>query len=160
MTCEPPPAEWLPVRTSDYRLRALRDRHYAGGVGGKTVGQPGRRLAFVTFEGSAGWVSHWPRPDLASHGLGDAYLCTLFRKESPGLASPMILDAMRRTERVWGAPPSGGWLTFVDAAAVASPNAGYCFKRAGFERVGVTAYRQLVVLRRLEPALELESAAR
>jgi hypothetical protein len=56
--------EWLPVKTSDYRLRGLRDRHYAGGVGGKTVGQPGRRIAFVTFEGTAGWVSHWPDPQV------------------------------------------------------------------------------------------------
>lgn len=140
--------EWLPVRTSDYRLRALRDRHYAGGIGGRTVGQPGRRLAFVTFEGTAGWVSHWPDPQYVDHAFGDAYVCTLFRKEFDGPASPMIEDAIRRTEDRWGAPPSGGWLTFVDPNEVESPNPGYCFKCAGFVVVGRTKDRGLVVLQR------------
>ncbi len=140
--------EWLPVKTSDYRLRGLRDRHYAGGVGGKTVGQPGRRIAFVTFEGTAGWVSHWPDPQYVDHAFGDAFVCTLFRKECPGLASAMIEDAIARTEARWGAPPEGGWLTFVDPDEVASPNPGYCFKCAGFEPVGFTKDRGLLVLRR------------
>lgn len=140
--------EWLPVKTSDYRLRALRDRHYAGGVGGRTVGQPGRRIAFVTFEGTAGWVSHWPDQQYVNHAFGDAFVCTLFRKECGGLASLMILDAIRRTEARWGAPPPGGWLTFVDLDEVESPNPGYCFKRAGFVLVGFTKDRGLLVLRR------------
>ncbi len=140
--------EWLPVSVSDWRLRGLRDRHYAGGVGGRTVGQPGRRLAFVTFEGTAGWVSHWPDPQYVDHDYGDAYSCTLFRKECPGLASEMILDAMRRTEDKWGSPPDAGWLTFVNPREVASPNPGYCFKRAGFVEVGRTKQNGLVVLRR------------
>lgn len=141
--------EWLPVATSDYRLRALRDRHYAGGVGGRTVGQPGRRIAFVTFEGDAGWVSHWPDPKYVTHAFGDAFTCTLFRKEFDGLASFMIEDAIRLTEARWGAPPSGGWLTFVDPDEVESPNPGYCFKRAGFVSAGFTKDRGLIVLRRL-----------
>lgn len=139
---------WFPVRTSDYRLRALRDRHYAGGVGGRTVGQPGRRLGFVTFDGSAGWVSHWPDPRYAMHGRGDAYVCTLFRKECAGLASDFIHAAIAATERKWGVPPSGGWLTFVDPTHVASPNPGYCFKCAGFQDVGRTKDRGLIVLHR------------
>jgi len=144
-----PVPEWLPVRTSDWRLRALRDRHYAGGVGGLTVGQPGRRLAFVTFDGTAGWVSHWPRPELASHGYGDAYVCTLFRKECPGLASAMIEAALVLTEQRWGAPPDGGWLTFVDATKVRHKrDPGRCFRRAGFRVVGSTKDRGLIVLQR------------
>lgn len=145
-SCQMP--EWLPVKTSDYRLRALRDRHYAGGVGGRTVGQPGRRIAFVTFEGTAGWVSHWPESQYVGHDFGDAFTCTLFRKEHAGLASPMIVDAIGRTEARWGAPPPGGWLTFVDPDKVASPNPGYCFKMAGFVEVGRTKDRGLIVLRR------------
>lgn len=140
--------EWLPVRTSDYRLRALRDRHYAGGVGGATVGQPGRRLAFVTFEGTAGWVSHWPDRELVDARYRDAYLCTLFRKECPGLASTMIEQAIRLTELRWGPPPEHGWLTFIDPDEVASPNPGYCFKCAGFVDAGRTKDRGLIVLHR------------
>jgi hypothetical protein len=140
---------WLPVATSDWRLRGLRDRHYAGGVGGKTVGQPGRRLAFVTFDGTAGWISHWPDPVYAKHGYGDAYICTLFRKECDGLASEFIDAAIELTEERWGAPPSGGWLTFVDPDKVESPNPGYCFKQAGFQVVGRTKDRDLIVLQRV-----------
>jgi hypothetical protein len=141
--------ELLPVASSDWRLRGLRDRHYAGGVGGRTVGQPGRRLCFVTFEGSAGWVSHWPQPNYAMHGYGDAFVCTLFRNEGAGLSSLLIEDAIARTEREWGSPPDG-WLTFVDPAAVRSSNPGYCFKVCGFVDVGRTKDRGLVVLHRNE----------
>lgn len=144
--CDTP--EWLPVKTSDYRLRGLRDRHYAGGVGGATVGPPGRRIAFVTFEGTAGWVSRWGKPEFIDHAFGEAYECTLFRKECPGLASAMIEAAIRLTELRWGPPPPGGWLTFVEPAKVASPNPGYCFKCAGFKPVGFTKDRGLLVLRR------------
>lgn len=143
-----PLPEWLPVKVSDYRLRGLRDRHYAGGVGGATVGQPGKRIAFVTFEGTAGWVSHWPKPEFIDHAFGEAFVCTLFRKECAGLASLMIEDAIARTEARWGRPPAGGWLTFVDPDEVESPNPGYCFKQAGFVPAGFTKDRGLLVLRR------------
>lgn len=139
-------AEWLPVSTADWRLRGLRDRHYSGGVGGATAGRPGRRIAFVTFEGTAGWISgHQATID---HDFGDSFECTLFRKECDGLASPMIEDAIRRTEARWGAPPPGGWLTFIDADEIESPNPGYCFKQAGFVFVGFSKDRGLTVLRR------------
>jgi hypothetical protein len=101
----------------------------------------------VTFEGTAGWVSHWPDPQYVDHEFGDAYVCTLFRKEHEGLASPMIVAAMALTEARWGDPPSGGWLTFVDADAVASTNPGYCFKCVGFVPVGFTKERGRLVLR-------------
>jgi hypothetical protein len=142
-------AEWLPVRTSDWRLRGLRDRHYSGGSGGRTVGPPGRRLALVTFEGTAGWISAWPDPRYSDHGLGDAYLCTLFRNEGAGLSSTLILAALTITERRWGPPPSGGWITFVDADAVRPKrDPGWCFICAGFEPAGFTKDRGLVILRR------------
>lgn len=140
--------EWFPVRTSDYRLRALRDAHYAGGVGGKTVGQPGKRIAFVTFDGTAGWVSHWPKPEFVDHAFGEAFVCTLFRNEGYGLSSAMIEAAITLTEARWGDPPHGAWLTFVDPDEVESPNPGYCFKCAGFRFVGLTKDRGLHVLRR------------
>lgn len=138
---------WLPVSVSDWRLRGLRDRHYSGGVGGRTVGPPGRRLAFVTFDGAAGWLSHWPYPELSFHGQGDRFICSLFRNEGAGLSSQMIEEAITLTEERWGAAPDG-WLTFVKAAAVASANPGYCFKCAGFELAGVSQDQRLLVLKR------------
>jgi hypothetical protein len=137
---------WFPVATSDWRLRELRDRHYAGGVGGKTAGPPGRRLAFVTFAGEAGWISHWPYRHLSGHGQGDCFVCSLFRNEGDWLSSQLIEAAIALTVERWGEPPDG-WLTFVDADQVRSPNPGYCFKRAGFRHVGYSSDRQLHVLR-------------
>lgn len=144
-----PCPEWLPVRTSDYRLRELRDRHYSGGTGGLTVGPPGRRLAFVTFEGTAGWISSWPDPEFVDHDFGDAYTCTLFRKECPGVASAMIEAAIQLTEARWGDPPLGGWLTFIDPSKVRHKrDPGRCFRRAGFIPAGFTKDRGLLVLHR------------
>lgn len=146
-------AEWFPVRTSDYRLRALRDRHYSGGVGGATVGPPGRRLAYVTFEGTAGWISSWPEARYADHGLGDAYICSLFRNEGAGRSSDLILAALEATEARWGPAPAGGWITFIDTRAIRPKrDPGYCFICAGFRPAGRTKDRGLLVLRRGAPA--------
>lgn len=138
----PSEAEWLPVRVSDWRLRRLRDRHYSTRYpGGATVGAPGRRLAFVTFEGTAGWVSHYRYV-----GLGDGYVCSFFRNEGAGLSSSLIRAAIAATERAWGAPPL--WLTLIDPARIRPKrDPGRCFLRAGFEDRGRrTADRGLIVL--------------
>lgn len=142
-------AEWLPVRVSDYRLRRLRDAHYSTDlrhVGAKTVGAPGRRLAFVTFEGTAGWVSHY-----RYLGLDEGYVCSFFRNEGAGLASELIVAAIDATEQRWGPPPR--WLTLIDEAKVRRKrDPGRCFRRAGFRPVGRTKDRGLLIL-------ELERAA-
>jgi hypothetical protein len=139
--------EWLPVSVADWRLLGLRDRHYEGGVGGKTAGAPGKRLAFVTFEGTAAWISYYQRPEEVDHDFGCGYLCSLFRNEGAGLSSAMIESAIALTELRWGPHPEG-WLTFIQEDKVASPNPGYCFKVAGFVPVGYTRERHYLALRR------------
>ena len=149
LSFDPPIAgSWLRVRVSDPRLRALRDRHYSTDYpGGLTVGPPGRRLALVTEWGDAGWMTSWPDPALVRHGFGDAWLCTLFRNESPMLSSELVLDAELATVRLWGEPPYGGFVTFVDPGAVRRKrDPGRCFRRAGWQPVGRTKDRGLVVL--------------
>jgi hypothetical protein len=127
---------WLPVRTSDYRLRELRDRHYSTRrPGGRTVGPPGKRLALVTFEGRAGWVS-W-LSDFPAAALAEAYVCTFFRNEGAGLASSLIEAAIALTEGEWG--PAKRWVTLIDVGAVRTKrDPGRCFRRAGFRPVGFT----------------------
>lgn len=128
----------IALSLSDDRLRRLRDEHYAGGVGGRTVGPPGRRLGFGAFNGSWGWVSHWPNAELTLDGY-DAFRCTLFRREPDApRASDLIRLCLVATERQWGAPPRDGWLTYVKPSAVASANPGYCFKVVGFRFAGRT----------------------
>lgn len=139
-------AEWWRVLVSDYRLRDLRDRHYSGGVGGRTVGAPGERLAFVTFDGRAGWISHRSYWGLEER-FGAGYVCSFFRNEGAGLASDLILSAMEATEEIWGPPPQ--WLTMVDPGKVRRKrDPGRCFIRAGYRPVGITKDKHLVVLAR------------
>jgi hypothetical protein len=125
---------WLRVSTGDPAVRALRDRHYSTKKpGGRTVGPPGRRLAFRTVEGDAAWVTHWPDPRLALDGV-DAWRCSLFRNESGRRASDLIREAMALTAAIWADRPCDGWLTYVEPGKLTSEVAGYCFRRAGWRR--------------------------
>jgi hypothetical protein len=157
LSFDPPIAgPWHRVRVSDPRLRALRDRHYSTKYpGGRTVGPPARRLALVTEPGDAGWMTSWPELEYARHGLGDAWLCTLFRNESPArLSSGLILDAEQATLAAWGEPPDAGFVTFVDADRVRRKrDPGRCFRKAGWRPVGSTSDRGLLILHK--PAQEL-----
>lgn len=122
---------------------ALADRHYSREVvGSPQVGGPGHVLVLVTPCERAAWISKRhageifevgrPRTRTTADGHR-GYRCGLFRNEGAGLASDLILAAVELTERLWGPPPESGWLTYVRRDLVASPNPGYCFKRAGWE---------------------------
>lgn len=121
---------WEVVRRSDPVVAALADRHYprrARGCG--RVGGPHRLIVLRSVDLAAGWITAYTvHPD---DGL-DAWRCTMFRNEGGGLSSALIREAMAITADLWGAAPPDGWLTYVDTAKVASPNPGYCFKRAGW----------------------------
>lgn len=124
---------WIVTTRSDAAVRALRSRHYSTlGATGRTVGPPGRVLILRTSDGLAGWISHWPRADLALDKL-DAFRCSLFRNEGPRRSSELIREAMVLTEAAWGAPPDG-WITWIEPGKVASSIPGYCFRRAGWRR--------------------------
>ncbi len=115
---------------------ALADRHYSRRrPGSGQVGPPGRKLVLVTPCERAVWITHWPYAHLALDRL-DTWRCTLFRNEAPAelRSSDLIRAAMDLTASLWTARPTTvpGWVTWIDPAAVASPNPGYCFKRAGW----------------------------
>ncbi len=51
----------------------------------------------------------------------------------------MIQDAVSATHFVWGSPPEGGFITFINKAKVrGKKHFGYCFRKAGFEEAGYT----------------------
>ena len=132
--------EWLDAQPEGETTFVVYDPPYAVGtpVRGREDGAAGSVFGPLSFM----------KPEFIDHAFGEAFVCTLFRKECPGLASRMIEDAIRRTELRWGSPPNGGWLTFVDPTEVASSNPVYFFKCAGFEPAGFTRDRGLLVLRR------------
>lgn len=127
---------WVQVKKSSPDGVALANRHYsriAFGKQGALLGPPGRLLCFMTEDRRAVWVSHWPYADYALDRL-DAYRCTMFRNESPALSSTLIVEAMRRTQDIWGARPADEWITWVAPDLVASGVPGWCFRRAGWWR--------------------------
>jgi hypothetical protein len=141
---------WRRTWRADPRVAALADRHYSRKTpGASQFAPPGRCLVLVTAAGDAGWATSWPLHEYTLHGLGDAWVCTLFRNESEHLSSELIREALAATRSAWGAPPTGGTLTFVDASKVRPKrDPGRCFLRAGFERLDrLTKDRGLVILR-------------
>lgn len=131
----------------------MADRHYSRGtIGSGQFSPPGRCLPLITPEGTAVWVTSWPLPEYTSHGLGDAWICTLFRNEGAGLSSELVREAMAATRAEWGEPPPGGTLTFVAENKVASRNPGYCFLMAGFVRLPRRTKERGLVILHLPPA--------
>jgi hypothetical protein len=138
---------WQRSWRADPRGKALADRHYSRQTPTSPQFVPPGRCVVLVAEGAL-WVTSWPDPALARHGLGDAWICTLFRNEGAGLSSELIRDAIAATRAIWGDPPAGGTLTFVDAGAVRRKrDPGRCFLKAGFRRLDrLTKDRGLVIL--------------
>lgn len=132
----------------DPRAAALADRHYnRQTIGAPQFSPPGRMLALLTPAADAVWVTTWQLPEYTRHGLGDAWICTLFRNEGAALSSELVREALAATRAEWGDPPDVGTFTFVDPRQVASTNPGYCFLMAGFVRLEHrTKDRGLVIL--------------
>lgn len=123
---------WQVRGRADRAFVALADRHYSRRRPGhgNPVG-PVESLVLVTPDESAAWATTWTRfPD---DGL-TAWRCSIFRNEGTALSSDLIREAMAITAELWGGrfPCPDGWVTWVDAAKVASAHPGYCFKRAGW----------------------------
>ena len=108
---------------------------------------------------SAVWVSSWPLAEYTKHEWSGAWVCSMFRNESRLLSSQLIREAVAATCHEWGNPPDLGMITFVKASAIRSVNPGYCFKRAGFRRVGETKVRRLLAFQLLPDAMPPAAAS-
>lgn len=135
---------WVPVRDGDGRALALAKRHYSwreyrdGRPHSLFVG-PGEKLVLLTTECDALFV--W-RKFISKDGQRGVN-CSIFRNESPTLASTLILDAMSWAWQRW---PGERLYTYVNPRAIRSVNPGACFKRAGWRVCGVTKNNRLVIL--------------
>lgn len=138
---------WRESRDGDPVGLALYRRHYSryvyrdGRDPALFVG-PGQKTVLLAHDDDALFV--WRRFIDAS-GQGGVN-CSVFRNESPHLASAMILDAETWAHDRW---PGERLYTYVNPRAIRSPNAGYCFKRAGWRSCGRTATRDLLILEKL-----------
>lgn len=123
------------MRTSpfDAECAALADRHYSRRtVGARQFAYSGRKLVLRDMAGDVLFV--WMFPDPAMRMDGQAgYNNAMFRNESTRRSSDIILEAEQHAVAKWG--PNRAY-TYIDASKVQSVNPGYCFKCAGWRRVG------------------------
>jgi hypothetical protein len=141
---------WQQVTKFDPRAVALADGHYSRRKpGSPQFMPPGQTLVLLSDDELAvfGW---WrPHPDAgirAMNGL-DGWTCTIFRNTGPTLSSELILEAEALLLDRYGCGPDG-LLTYVWDSRVHSANPGYCFKRAGWHRIGRSADRRKTLLQK------------
>lgn len=145
---------WVRSSRFDRRALPLADRHYnRRKVGSPQFVPPGRCLVLLTPDADAVWVTSWPLAEYVRHAWPGAWVCSIFRNESPQLASDLIRAAVAATLDQWPTPPDLGMVTFVNAGKVRHKrDPGRCFIRAGFKHIGYTA-GGLVALQLLPEAM-------
>ena len=144
-------AQWRISWRADPAGALLADRHYSRRtVGAPQFVAPGRSLVLIRPD--ALWVTSWPYEAYTTHQWPGAWVCSAFRNEGPILSSELITGAVAATLWRFGTPPDIGMVTFVDETKIRRKrDPGRCFRRAGFEPVGRTKDRDLLVLQ-LDPA--------
>lgn len=136
---------WLMSHRADKRALPLADRHYnRQKPGSPQFVPPGRCLVLLTEDAGALWVTSWPFARYVKHRWPGAWVCSCFRRESGGLASDMIRDAVAATRAHFGEPPVLGMVTFIDRKHVKPTKVrgkdvyGWTYRKAGFEPDGET----------------------
>ena len=127
---------WQEFRDGNSRALALYERHYsarqyADGRERRLFMGPGEKQVLLTRDGTA--LFGWRRfvDDSGQQGIN----CSVFRNEGGTQSSDLIREAMAIAWRRW---PGQRLYTYVDPAAVASTNPGYCFIAAGWRAAGYT----------------------
>jgi hypothetical protein len=117
----------------DRECALLADRHYSRRtIGARQFAYSGRKLVLRDTQGLILFVWMFPDPAMRMDGqIG--YNNAIFRNESARQSSDVILEAERHAVAKWG--PNRAY-TYIDPSKVQSRNPGYCFKIAGWTRVG------------------------
>ena len=132
---------WVAVPKFTPAGARLADGHYSRRtVGSPQVMPPGQTLVLLSPDCRAvfGWWRPDPKSGIVAMNKLDGWTCTIFRNTGAGLSSELILAAESELMGRYDCGPDG-LLTYVWDAKVASPNPGYCFKRAGWKAIGRSA---------------------
>jgi hypothetical protein len=108
---------------------------------------PGETIVTVAKTRDAVWGWWRPHPDsgLVAMNGRDGWTCSVFANHGEILSSELVLDAERALAALDAAKltagPCGpdGMLTYVWRSKVKSPNPGYCYKVAGWTKIGTCA---------------------
>lgn len=131
---------WFLSWRTDVRAAQIADRHYnRQSPGSLHFVPPGRCVVLLTPAINALWVTSWQDPRFVKHAWPGAWVCTIFRNESPLLSSSLIVEAVAVTRWKFGKTPRRGMVTFIDKSKVRGKrHFGFCYLKAGFEPVGET----------------------
>lgn len=104
---------------------------------------PGQTVVLLAsdFSGVFGWWRPDPSSGIVAMNKRDGWTCTLFRNDRPAdwLSSDAILAAeLALVASGYDCGPDG-MLTYVFRSKILSTNPGYCYKCAGWKRIGVSA---------------------
>lgn len=143
---------WRRTSVTDQGARLLMDRHYsrdAHSIGHPLFTPPGRKIVLVLPPYRGLWITGY---ESVRHDGYDCWCCNVFRNESGRLASVLIRQALAATMHIWAHVPipRDGLITFIDERKVQVPPVGlpygWTFLAAGFEQVGRTKDRDLLIL--------------
>jgi len=136
---------WFEVKDGNRLAREIFDRHYsrrryADGRKPKLFVGPGQKMVLITVDLDALFI--WRK--FISKDTQTGISCAVFRNESDLLSSELIRAADRLAIRRW---PGERHYTYVDSRKVRKKrDPGRCFIRAGWETVGITKDRGLLIL--------------
>lgn len=141
---------WLSSWKADPRALALYERHYSAHryMDGRRRAQfvgPGEQMVLLTVCCRALFV--WVRNTIERLDHQDGVNCTVFRNEGAGLSSELIREADDLAWQRW--PSVRRHFTYVDDSKIQSRNPGYCFLKAGWQRVGRSRIHRLTLLERI-----------
>lgn len=136
---------WHLSHRADRRALPLADRHYSRQKPGTPqFVPPGSCLVLLTAGADALWTTSWPLAEFVKHRWAGAWVCSLFRNESPLLASELIREAVAATRDAFVLAPALGMVTFIDRAKVRPTRVrgedvwGWTYRKAGFREAGET----------------------
>lgn len=143
---------WRRATKFDAAGAALADRHYSRRtIGSPQFMPPGQTIILLTEGNDAvfGWWRPDPKSGIVQMNKLDGWTCTIFRNESRLRASDLILDAELAVEEAGYDCGPDGFLTYVWDKKVRSANPGYCFKMAGWRRIGRSADGKKTLLQKI-----------
>lgn len=143
---------WKLSHRAEAASRLIADRHYSRQKPGTPqFVPPGRCVVLRTPEKNALWVTSWPFAEYVRHEWKGAWVCSIFRNESPHLASELNVEALAATRYVFGDPPEVqsavgpvGIVSFIDRKKVRPIKVrgkevwGYSYLKAGWLVIGET----------------------
>jgi hypothetical protein len=126
---------------ADHECALMADKHYSRRtIGSAQFTGPGSDLVLRDAVGSILFVWVWHNRDGVQLDRWDhetGYCCSLFRNESPRLASEIVREAEGHAVEKWG--PNRAY-TYVDPSKVRpSRQPGRCFIKAGWRRTRTTS---------------------